>query len=63
MNNTDLDVETPEDVSIVLREAAQIYYEAEGELSSAWGDPEAGKVWTKIAKILERVANQIDKIV
>jgi phage terminase small subunit len=59
----DLDVDAPDEVAGVLREAAQAYYEAESELSSAWGDPQAGKVWTKIAKILERAADQIDKIV
>lgn len=39
----DLDVDTPEKVAPILREA--------------------GKVWSKIAKILERAANQIDKVV
>jgi hypothetical protein len=58
-----LDVDVPEHVSAVLNRAAQAYYESAGELSSAWQDPNAGKVWEKIAVILEKAANQIDKIV
>lgn len=58
----DLDVDRPEDIPQVLRNAAEEFYEAESELKSAWQDPQAGKVWTKIAKILERAASQIDKI-
>jgi hypothetical protein len=58
-----LDVDAPEHVSAVLNRAAQAYYESAGELESAWQDPSAGKVWTKIALILEKAAAQIDKIV
>jgi len=58
-----LDVDAPDHVSAVLNRAAQAYYESAGELSSAWQDPQAGKVWEKIALILEKAANQIDKIV
>jgi hypothetical protein len=61
MKNLDLDVDTPEKVAGVLRDAADAYYQAESELSSAWDDPNAGKVWTKIARILERAAVSIDK--
>lgn len=59
----DLDVDAPDQVADVLRAAAQEYFEAEEELSSAWQDPQAGKVWTKIARILERAANQVDRAV
>jgi hypothetical protein len=61
--NLDLDVDSPEKVSDILRNAAEEYYESEGELSSVWQDKQAGKVWTKIARILERAADSIDKIV
>lgn len=63
MADLDLDVDDPEEVADILREAAQGYYEAESELSSAWGDRSAGKAWTKIAKILEAAADKIDKII
>lgn len=56
-------VTTPQEVPAILRNAAQAYYEAAGELSSAWQDKQAGKPWDAIARILERAANQIDKIV
>jgi hypothetical protein len=61
MKNLDLDVDTPEKVAPLLRAAADAYYQTESELSSAWGDPNAGKIWTKIARILERAAISIDK--
>jgi len=63
MADLDLDVADPEEVADILREAAQSYGEAESELSSAWQDPSAGKVWIKIAKILEAAADKIDKII
>ena len=58
----DLDVVSPEEVPMVLRAAADEYYEAAGELSSAWQDKNAGKIWEKIARILESAANKIDSI-
>jgi hypothetical protein len=58
-----LDVDAPEHVSAVLNRAATAYYESAGILESAWQDPNAGKVWEKIALILEKAATQIDKIV
>lgn len=59
----DLDVDTPEKVSHVLRHAAQAYFEAEGELQSAWSDPGAGRVWRELGKILDRAADAADKAV
>lgn len=59
---TDLDVDTPEDVPEVLRQAAQDFYESQAELESAWQDKHTGKVWEKIAQILERAAAQIEKV-
>lgn len=58
----DLDVEAPDQVANVLRQAAQEYYESAGELEAAWQDKYAGKPWTAIAKILEAAADKIDKI-
>ena len=62
VGDLDLDVDTPENVPGVLRAAAQEYLESELELEGAWQDKQAGKVWAKIAKILERAADQIDKL-
>ena len=59
-NSTDLDQATPEDIARVLRNAAQRFYEARGELQSAWQDKQAGRVWSKLAKILERAAASCD---
>jgi len=61
VKNLDLDVDAPEKVPNVLRAAAEQFYEAEGELSAAWGDPQAGKIWTDFARILERAADSMDK--
>jgi hypothetical protein len=58
----DLDVDHPDKVAAVLRRAADVYYDAAGELSSAWQDPEAGKPWYAIARILERAANSVDSV-
>ena len=61
MKNTDLDVDAPEKAPNALRAAADRYYESTGELQSSWGDPQAGKIWTKFARILERAADSVDK--
>ncbi len=61
MRDLDLDVDAPDNVSQVLRDAAEAYYESASELESAWQDKGAGRPWTVIAKILERAADQIDK--
>lgn len=39
-----LDVSAPDEVSYVLRETADSYHESAGELASAWGDSQTGKV-------------------
>lgn len=56
-----LDVDSPDKVSSVLRDAADAYYESAGEVEAAWGDKSAGKPWDMIAKKLESAADQIDK--
>lgn len=58
----DLDVDCPEKVAPILRAAAEKFYEAHSELQSAWQDKQAGKAWSKIARILERAAASIEKI-
>ncbi len=57
-----LDVENPEDVPRVLRRAAESYYESSQELSSAWQDETAGKIWEEIAEALEDAAEKIEGI-
>lgn len=61
MKNLDLDVDSPDKVGGVLRRAAEAYYESAGELQGAWGDRNAGKIWEKIAHILDRAADSIDR--
>ena len=59
----DLDVDAPEKVADVLRDAAQAYGESASELESAWQDEGAGEPWEKIAKILDDAAAKIDRVV
>ena len=61
--NLDLDVDTPDKVADVLRRAAERFHESAVELSSAWQDPNAGRVWTHLARILESAADKADKAV
>lgn len=63
MKSLDLDVDAPDKVASILRAAAEAYYESSGELEAAWQDREAGRPWTKIARILERAADQIERAV
>lgn len=57
----DLDVDAPDKVPAVLRSAAVVYWEKALWLTSAWEDPDAGKVWARIALILERAADTVEK--
>ena len=59
--NMNLDVDSPEKVLVVLRNAVDVYYDAAGDLESAWGDPGAGKPWEAIAKILDRAITSMEK--
>lgn len=60
---TDLqDAQAPEDVPAILRRAAAKYREAPGDLSAAWGDPHAGKVWDVVARSLEAEAEKIERL-
>jgi len=51
-----LDVATPEEVPTILEHIADRYRESAGELSSAWQDGNAGKIWGDFATILDRAA-------
>ena len=57
----DLDQATPEAIPQVLRTAAQRFAEAQCELSAAWGDPQAGRIWARFAKIMERAAASCER--
>lgn len=61
MNKLDLDVDDPRKVEKVLSRAAQAYYDSAGELESAWQDPDAGRPWAELAKILDRAVASIEK--
>jgi isopenicillin N synthase-like dioxygenase len=49
----DLDVDTPDEVPEILRNAAQEYYES---VSAFCGSP-----WEMIAKVLEKTADKIEE--
>ena len=60
--NTNLEVDAPNHVSAILRNAARLYHEDAAMLESSWQSCDAGKgPWSKTARILERAADQIDK--
>ncbi len=56
----DLDVDSPDKVPDILRNAADDFYEAELELSAAWQDDSAGRPWRIIAQVLEEAVKKID---
>jgi hypothetical protein len=51
----------PEEVEVMLSRIANMFNESAAELSSAWQDNEAGKVWGDFARIMERAAEQCAK--
>ena len=60
--STDLaDAAAPEEVEVTLSRIADMFNESATELSSAWQDNQAGKVWGDYAKIMERAAEQCAK--
>lgn len=63
MTDLNLDVASPEELPNVLRLAAQKFCEAHSELEGAWQDPNAGKVWSAFARILERAAASCDRAI
>lgn len=59
MKTLDLNVDSPDKVAGILRNAAEAYRNSASELTAAWQDKYAGKDWDHIARILERVADQV----
>lgn len=57
------DARTPDKVPAILRQAADWYREARAELQRDWQDPNAGRVWSELAKVLDRAADRADKVV
>ena len=62
ISRSDLDVASPEQVKHVLRHAADLFYASASELEAAWQDPGAGVQWEKLARILERAADQAERV-
>jgi len=61
MKNLDLNVMSPDQVSRVLRNAADAFNQSASDLASTWQDDGAGRVWTELAKILESAADRADR--
>lgn len=59
----DLDCASPDLVPRILRAAAEEYRDSANELQASWQDREAGADWVKIARILDRAADAIDKVI
>jgi hypothetical protein len=56
-----LNVMSPDQVSRVLRDAADAFNESAFDLASTWQDDGAGRVWLELAKILESAADRADR--
>jgi hypothetical protein len=63
MAQYDLDVAGPEEVPAILEAVADHYRQSVVELSSAWQDGNAGKVWGDFATILDRAAESCRKAI
>ncbi len=61
MPDLDLDVVAPDQVSKILRDAADSYLSDASDLDAAWQDKSAGRPWRLIAKVLEQAADRIDE--
>lgn len=62
--STDIaDADTPESLPAILRRAADKLAESPGDLSAAWQDANAGKVWGDFARILNRAADSCDRAI
>jgi len=62
-NGSDLDCTAPEQVPLTLRYTAERYRESTADLQSAWQDPNAGLVWSKLADEMEKSAARCEKII
>lgn len=58
-----LDVASPGEVAMILRNAAAVYQESASELTASWQDEGAGRVWEHLAKVLESAAEKAEKVV
>jgi hypothetical protein len=58
LGKLNLDVDAPDKVAAVLRQAADAYNESRAELQSAWQEKMAGWEWAVIAKILDQAADK-----
>lgn len=58
-----LDVSSPDQLSDVLRRAADAYLESAADLQADWQDGNAGRVWIELARVLNRAADAADKAV
>ncbi len=56
-----LNVMSPDQVSSVLRDAADAFNASASDLASTWQDDNAGRVWHELAKILESAADRADR--
>lgn len=48
----------PRDVAKVLHQLASIYRQDQAKLQDDWQDPQAGKVWGDLAKVLESATDK-----
>lgn len=62
VKNLDLDQSDPAHVAGILRAAAERYREAHTELAASWQDKNAGRIWSRIATILDRAARSVDNL-
>lgn len=56
-----LDVDSPDKVANILREAAQSYYDSAGDIEAGWQEKAPARPWLHIAAILEQAADEIDE--
>jgi len=55
-------VSSPPEVAMILRTAAECYAESAMELGITWQDQHCGRVWNRLARVLDAAAERCDKI-
>lgn len=63
MKTMNINVNAPNQLADVLREAADAMRESRASLQIEWCDEDAGRVWEELAKILDRAAASTDRAV
>jgi hypothetical protein len=63
IRDIDSKLDAPERVPELLRALSDIFDESATVLPTAWGDPNAGKVWHSFACILTRAAKSCDNAI